>query len=187
MTTEIKYSSEITAIAHQLTEIFGKEVWDDSVEQTAERWIRAMNEFIPEKEIGFKFTTFEAEVNQLIVVRNIKFASLCAHHLFPFQGVVHVGYLPNRLQVGLSKIPRLVHHFAKRPHVQEGLTAQIAKYLKDRLEAQGVAVVIEAQHTCMSCRGIREHDAQMVTSEMKGTFLTSGTARNEFLRAIGLS
>lgn len=178
---------DVSMLTNLLIKIFGQDVWDDSAERTADRWLRAMAEFRPETKIDFKFTTFKAEVNQLIVVRNIEFASLCAHHLFPFQGRVHVGYLPNRLQVGLSKIPRLVHHFAKRPTVQETLTAQIATYLKDKLEAQGVAVIIEAQHTCMSCRGIREHNAEMITSEMKGTFLTSSAARSEFLRAVGLS
>ena len=174
----------------EMTEIllntFGDEVWDDGVEKTAKRWLRAMHEFAPEPTLTFKLTTFEAKVNQMIVVNNIKFSSLCAHHLFPFTGRVHVGYLPNVLQVGLSKIPRLVHHYATRPQVQEQLTSQIATHLKKALSAQGVAVVIEAQHTCMSARGVREHDGIMVTSEMRGSFLTSAEARTEFLRLAGV-
>jgi len=168
-----------------LVSIFGTRCWDDSSTQTAERWLRAMQEFALPDKLGFKFTTFEATVNQLITVCNIEFSSLCVHHLFPFTGVCHVGYLPNKLQVGLSKIPRLVHYFATRPQVQENLTSEIATYLKDTLEAQGVAVVIEATHTCMSARGVREHNGVMRTSEMRGTFLTSGTARSEFLATIG--
>jgi GTP cyclohydrolase I len=168
-----------------LVEIFGHDAWDDGAARTAERWIRAMREFSPKKEMDFKVTTFPANVNQLITVSNIEFASICRHHLFPFVGKVHVGYVPNKLMVGLSKIPRIVHHFACRPQTQELLTAEIASFIKHELEAMGVAVVIEATHTCMSSRGIREHNGVMRTSEMRGVFLTAGEARREFLNLIG--
>jgi len=171
-----------STLTNILTEIFGEDVWDDSAGQTAERWLRAMEEFAPQLNIDFKFTTFKATVNQLITVSDIEFSSLCAHHLFPFVGKAHVGYIPNKLQVGLSKIPRLVHYFATRPQTQERLTEQIASYLKHNLEAMGVAVVIEATHTCMSSRGVREHNGVMRTSEMRGVFLTAEAARAEFLR-----
>lgn len=173
-------------LADLLWDIFGDDVWDDGVEKTAARWIRAMNEFSPKAEPPFNFTTFKARVNQMIVVSDIEFSSLCAHHMFPFIGKCHVGYLPNELQVGLSKIPRLVHHFATRPQTQERLTEQIASYLKHELSAMGVAVVIEATHTCMSARGVREHNGVMHTSEMRGVFLTSAEARQEFLSLSGL-
>lgn len=173
-------------IANLLLDIFGEEVWDDSVGRTAERWIAAMKEFRPITRIPFKVTTFKALANQMIVVDNIKFSSLCAHHLFPYYGRAHVGYIPNELQIGVSKIPRLVHYFAQRPSVQEKLTRDIASYLKHTLNAMGVAVVIEATHTCMSCRGIREQDASMKTSEMRGVFLTASEARQEFLALSGL-
>lgn len=176
----------ISSLANFLTNTFGNgDVWDDSALDTARRWVRAMKEFSPKKEIDFKLTTFSAQVNQLITVCNIEFSSICKHHLFPFVGKVHVGYVPNELQVGLSKIPRVVHHFAMRPQTQETLTAQIASYIKHELASMGVAVVIEATHTCMSARGIREHNGIMRTSEMRGVFLTSGEARNEFLTLIG--
>jgi GTP cyclohydrolase I len=171
-----------------LTETFGNgNMWDDSAQDTALRWIRAMREFSPKTEMGFKLTTFEAKVNQLIVVCNIEFSSICKHHLFPFVGKAHVGYVPNKKQVGLSKIPRIVHHFATRPQTQETLTSEIASFIKHELEAQGVAVVIEATHTCMSSRGVREVNGVMRTSEMRGVFLTSGEARSEFLSLIGRS
>lgn len=173
-------------LSSMLKEIFGTECWDDTPERTAERWFAAMAEFSPDFDIPFTFTTFPAIANQMIVVAGIEFASLCAHHLFPYAGKVHVGYLPNKLQVGISKIPRLVHHFAKRPSVQEKLTRDIASYLKHNLEAMGVAVVVEATHTCMSCRGVKEHNASMKTSEMRGVFLTSAEARQEFLILAGL-
>jgi GTP cyclohydrolase I len=179
--------NDVARLAIQLSNIFGGDVWDDSVEETASRWLRAMTEFSPKIEMDFKVTTFPATVNQLITVADIEFSSLCAHHLFPFVGKVHVGYVPNELQIGLSKIPRIVHHFACRPQTQENLTEQIASYLKHELKAHGVAVIIEATHTCMSARGIREHNGVMRTSEMRGIFLTAPDARNEFLNLVGRS
>lgn len=171
----------VTRLGAVLEDIFGFEVWDDSANATAERWLRAMQEFSPEADIDFKFTTFPAKVNQMIYCGRIQFSSLCAHHLFPFFGHVYIAYIPNQLQVGLSKMPRLVKHFANRPQTQETMTQQIASYLKKELAAQGVAVVVEGYHTCMSARGVREHDGVMVTSEMRGTFLTASEARQEFL------
>jgi GTP cyclohydrolase I len=134
--------------------------------------------------LGFSVTTFEATVNQLIVVKDIEFQSLCAHHLLPIMGVAHVGYLPNKLLIGVSKIPRIVDHFARRPQTQEVLTSQIASFLKHKLEAQGVAVVVEALHACMAGRGVRKHNGRMRTSEMRGIFLTSSSARSEFLEMV---
>lgn len=167
-----------------LDSIFQQDDWDDSSRRTAERWLSAMREFT-QKPMDFKLTKFPTTVNQLITVSNIEFASICAHHLFPFTGKVHVGYLPNKTQIGLSKIPRIVHWFARRPQTQEDLTSEIADFLKKELEAQGVAVVIESQHTCMSARGVLEHNGIMRTSEMRGSFLVSDSARNEFLTLIG--
>jgi GTP cyclohydrolase IA len=179
-------ASDVDVLVRILQDCFGTECWDDSIEKTAERWLNAMAEFQPSESIDFSFTTFPATVNQLIVVSDIEFSSLCAHHLFPFVGKAYVGYIPNKLQVGLSKIPRLVHHFATRPQSQEKLTEQIASYLKHELQALGVAVVLEATHTCMSARGVREHNGMMRTSEQRGIFLTSAEARTEFLSLCGL-
>ena len=178
---------KIAVLEASLVEIFGNECWDDSAKRTAERWLAAMQEFAPAAELPFKFTTFPAIANQMIVVADIEFASICAHHLFPYAGKCHVGYIPNKLQVGISKIPRLVHHFAKRPSVQEKLTRDVASFMKHTLEAMGVAVIVEATHTCMSCRGVKEHNATMKTSEMRGVFLTASEARQEFLSLAGLT
>jgi len=177
--------NDVEQLTNVLDGIFGDDVWDDSSNLTATRWLKAMKEFSPKGEMDFKVTTFLATVNQLITVADIEFSSLCAHHLFPFVGRCHVGYIPNKLQIGLSKIPRIVHHFATRPQTQEKLTENIATFLKHNLEAMGVAVVIEATHTCMSARGIREHNGVMRTSEMRGIFLTASEARREFLDLIG--
>jgi GTP cyclohydrolase I len=167
-----------------LTDIFGLEVWDDSVEHTAHRVLKYWMDHRPDNKMDFELTVFPTKVNQLIVVNNIEFSSLCAHHLLPFWGIAHVGYVPNTLAVGLSKIPRVVDHFAAQPQMQERLTADIASFLKKKLTAQGVAVVIIAKHTCMACRGVRKHNGHMTTSEMRGVFITGAAARAEFLQLI---
>jgi GTP cyclohydrolase IA len=174
----------IDTLTKTLKDVFGNDSWDDSAEDTARRVLKYWREMVPKKEIDFKFTAFPAIANQMIIVKDIEFSSMCAHHLLPFYGVAHVAYLPNKLMVGLSKIPRLVDHFAHRPCTQEGLTASIAEYLKHELAAMGVAVVLESQHTCMACRGVRKHNASMITSEMRGIFLTAEAARAEFMNLI---
>lgn len=187
MAKPTKATSFEDVLTEFLTNTFGTEAWDDSAAETAQRWVRAMAEFSPKADMDFKVTTFPTDVSQLITVSNIEFSSICRHHLFPFVGKAHVGYVPNKLQIGLSKIPRIVHHFATRPQTQETLTKQIASFLKKELQAQGVAVVLESTHTCMSSRGVREINGVMRTSEMRGIFLTAGEARSEFLSLIGRS
>jgi GTP cyclohydrolase IA len=173
-------------VIQALRVIFGMEFpWDDGVDATAMRVVRYLKEYVPQDKIDFNFTTFDAVANQLVIVKDIEFSSICAHHLLPFYGVAHIGYLPNKKMVGLSKIPRLVDHFAHRPCTQEAMTADIAGFLKHELEAFGVAVVVEARHTCMACRGVRKHNGAMITSEMRGVFLTASEARQEFLELIG--
>jgi len=184
---EAEYDPEeaVKALTQQLTHLFGLSCWDDSAHRTAERVLAAWQEYVPPAKLPFTFTTFPTNINQLVIVKDIEFSSLCAHHLFPWYGVAHVGYVPNELAVGVSKIPRLVNFWAKRPSTQEYVTSQIASDMKHRLSAMGVAVVIEARHTCMACRGVKAHSASMITSEMRGIFLTSGEARAEFLSLIG--
>lgn len=178
-----------TQLTELLVDIFGLDVWDDSPEVTAERVIRYWKEYEPHdiSELDRVIKAFPAgdEAAQLVMVKDIEFSSMCAHHLLPFMGKVYVGYIPHELMIGLSKIPRIVDHFATRPQTQERLTNQIASYLKHAVSAKGVAVVIESQHTCMACRGVRKHNGSMVTSEMRGVFLTAEAARLEFLSLIG--
>jgi GTP cyclohydrolase I len=169
-----------------LKNIFGDECWDDSAEDTAMRAIAYWTEFAGDTE-GFLFTTFAADFQQMIIVKDIEFVSICSHHLLPFYGKAHIGYLPHELMVGVSKIPRTVDFFAKRPQTQERLTHQVADYLKKRLSAKGVGVVTEATHTCMACRGIHKPGAVMIVNEFRGSFLTDPTPRNEFLNSIGRS
>jgi len=174
---------EVIGLHEVLLSVFGEHGWDDSALDTARRVVRYWHEF-HQHESTFVFTCFPTVVNQLIVVKDIEFSSLCSHHLLPFYGVAHVGYIPNKLMVGLSKIPRLVDWCAHHPNTQEALTASIASFMKDKLAAMGVAVVINSRHTCMACRGAKAFNASMITSEMRGVFLTSGEARSEFLELI---
>lgn len=168
--------------------VFSKDFeWDDSVADTAQRIVKFWREYRPDlgfDEFPFKLTTFKAKYNQMISVKDIEFSSLCMHHLLPFYGIAHVAYIPNRMQIGLSKIPRIVRHVASRPQVQENMTGQIADVIKHELEAHGVMVVVEARHTCMSCRGVRAYGASMITSDLRGVFLTNPAARDEFLTLI---
>jgi GTP cyclohydrolase I len=124
---------------------------------------------------------FDVGYSEMVVVRGIEFYSLCEHHLLPFFGTANVGYLPRGRVLGLSKIPRVVEMFARRLQVQERMTAQIAEFLRDRLDPLGVGVVVEAQHLCLAMRGVEKHGATMVTSSVLGTFRSSRETREEFM------
>jgi GTP cyclohydrolase I len=131
--------------------------------------------------------TFE-EVNgydEMVILRGVRFESHCEHHMAPIIGQAHVGYLPDRRVVGISKLARLVDAFAKRLQIQERMTAQIAATLNDVLKPQGVGVVIEATHGCMTTRGVHKNGLTMVTSQMIGAFRDDASMRREFLAAIG--
>lgn len=126
-------------------------------------------------------TFFTEKYDELVVLRDIPFFSMCEHHLMPFEGKAHVAYLPNGKVVGLSKLARVVDGFAHRPQLQERLTTQIADLLMHELAAKGVALVMEATHTCMTCRGVRKPGAVMVTSAVRGECCTAGTTRAEVM------
>jgi GTP cyclohydrolase I len=128
--------------------------------------------------------TFDEEHREMVLLRDIPFASLCEHHLLPFTGLAHVGYIPRGRIVGLSKLARLVEGYARRPQVQERLTSEIADALMDGLAPDGCGVVIEAVHTCMTIRGIAKAGATMVTSAMRGGFRTRPETRAEFMAFI---
>lgn len=128
---------------------------------------------------------FNVDYDEMVVVRDIEFFSLCEHHLLPFIGKAHVGYLPKGRVIGLSKIPRIVDMYAQRLQVQERLTVEVAGFLMDRLEPKGVGCVIEATHLCTMMRGVRKQEATMVTSSMVGTFRRDARTRAEFMGLIG--
>lgn len=127
---------------------------------------------------------FPIEYDEMVIVKDIDFFSLCEHHLLPFFGKCHVGYLPNKKVVGLSKIPRIVDVFSRRLQVQERLTTQIADTLQQKLNAHGVAVVMEARHLCMMMRGVEKQNTIAVSSSMLGVFRTQQQTREEFLTLI---
>ncbi|MBI5955107.1 MAG: GTP cyclohydrolase I FolE [Chloroflexi bacterium] len=127
---------------------------------------------------------FEVQYDEMVIVRDIEFYSLCEHHMLPFIGRAHVAYIPNGKVLGLSKIPRIVDMYARRLQVQERMTRQIADFLRDLLKPQGVAVVVEAMHLCSMMRGVKKHDARMTTSAMHGAFRANLASREEFLANI---
>ena len=128
---------------------------------------------------------FDVKYDEMVIVKDIEFFSLCEHHLLPFFGKAHVAYLPNEKVVGLSKIPRIVDMFARRLQVQERLTQQVAETLQEILNPRGVAVIMEAQHFCMMMRGVEKQHSGTVTSAMLGAFRNRRETRAEFLNLIG--
>ena len=129
-------------------------------------------------------TQFDEGHDEMVILRDIPFFSMCEHHLVPFHGVAHVGYMPDGRVVGLSKLARVVDGFARRPQLQERLTCQIADAIMDALQPDGVAVVIECEHLCMTMRGVRKPGSKMVTSAVRGTFKRNAVTRAEFLSLV---
>src|SRR5579872_5800127 len=129
---------------------------------------------------------FTVDYNEMVIVKDIDFYSLCEHHLLPFFGKCHVAYIPSTKVIGLSKIPRIVDVFARRLQVQERLTSQIADTIRDKISPLGVAVVMEATHLCMSMRGVEKQNSFAVTSAMQGAFRSNARTRMEFLELIKL-
>lgn len=162
----------------------------EGLQDTPKRVVTAYRDWFrgyEEDPVAFLARTFE-EVegyDEMIVLRDIAFESHCEHHLAPIIGHAHVGYLPNNKVVGISKLARVVDAFARRLQVQEKLTAQIAKCIQDVLQPDGVGVVIEASHQCMTTRGVHKSGVSMVTSQMLGRFRSDARTRTEFLDNIG--
>ena len=163
----------------------------EGLRDTPERVVRAYEEWFAgydEDPIELLRRTFEevGGYDEIVLLRDIRFTSHCEHHMAPIIGRVHIGYLPDRRVVGISKLARLVEVYAKRLQIQERLTAEIADSLEAVLKPQGVAVVVEASHECMTTRGVRQSDVRMVTSRMLGAFRDNPATRHEFLSAVGL-
>ena len=170
--------------AHDLLRALGVDLADESLRDTPRRVARLYAELLTPEE--FDATTFpnEGGYDELVVARAIPFHSLCEHHLLPFVGVAHVGYLPGERIIGLSKLARVVDRFARSLQVQERLTTQIAHTLEEVLQPRGVAVVVEALHMCMLMRGVEKQNSKAVTSAMLGAFRENAETRAEFMELI---
>jgi GTP cyclohydrolase IA len=164
----------------------GVDLGSDGLRDTPGRMARAYAELF--EPAPLRLTTFEnaEEYDELVIARKIPFRTVCEHHLLPFAGVAHVGYLPAERILGLSKLARLVEHFAARPQTQERLTRQVADCLLERLQPRGVGVVLEAEHSCMTLRGVRATGATTVTSALLGTLRSDPRSRSEFFALAGL-
>lgn len=179
---------KIEDAARQILIGIGEDPEREGLLKTPQRVAKAYAEIMdgysknPEKLINGAF--FGVDYDQMVVVNDIEFYSMCEHHMLPFFGHAHVAYLPNGKVIGLSKIPRIVDMFAHRLQVQERMTQQIAELINDQIHPQGVAVVVEAQHMCMTMRGVKKQEATMTTSAMLGVFRTRLETRLEFLNRI---
>jgi GTP cyclohydrolase I len=167
--------------ARDLLRGLGADVDTEALEETPRRVAEAYAELLTPQ--PFRATTFPNDegYDELIVARSIPFHSLCMHHLLPFQGVAHVGYLPGEQIIGLSKLGRVVEFFSRDLQIQERLTTQVADWLQRELEPKGVGVVLEAEHMCMSLRGVQKLGAMTVTSALRGLVRDDARTRQEFL------
>src|SRR3954453_17008338 len=171
--------------AADLLDALGADLHADGLRETPRRMAAAYAELLTPR--PFSLTTFPNDegYDELVVVREIPFQSLCMHHLLPFKGMAHVGYLPDARILGLSKLARVVELFSRDLQLQERLTTQIATWLQEQLEPKGVGVVLEAEHLCMSLRGVQKQGAKTVTSALHGIVRDDPRTREEFLSLTG--
>lgn len=172
------------AVRDILTQV-GEDPERQGLERTPNRIARMYDELLAGYHIDpvalINDALFDVEYDEMIVVKDIEFFSMCEHHMLPFYGRAHVAYIPSEKVIGLSKIPRIVEMFARRLQVQERMTQEIAELLMEVLEPQGVGVVVEGAHMCSMMRGVKKEQARMVTSAMLGIFKTNSKTRNEFM------
>lgn len=156
---------------------------EEELENTPKRWLRFFDEW--EQRDNFKFTSFENPgYDEMIILKDISFNSLCSHHILPFHGNAYIGYIPDKKICGISKLARVVNKYAHKPQVQEKLTEDIANYLEEQLKPLGLMVVLKASHDCMTIRGVNQPNTVMVTSSIRGIIKEDFKARNEFLELI---
>jgi GTP cyclohydrolase I len=167
----------------RLLESFGEDINREGLKETPKRYVKFFKEFLnPPK---WNCTSFESEgYDEMIVQTNIPFHSLCEHHIAPFFGEGHIAYIPNKRIVGLSKLARTLETFSRRLQNQERITQQVAEFLENELQPQGIAVVLKAKHMCMEMRGVKKHGTYTTTSKMTGAFKDNIHTRNEFLNLL---
>ena len=184
--------NEATEAVKTLIKWAGDNPEREGLKETPKRVIRSYKDFFsgynsdPREILSKKFKEVDG-YDEIIILKDIRLESHCEHHMVPFIGTAHVGYLPKKKIVGLSKLARLVEAFAKRLQIQEKLTAQIANAIDEVLQPKGVGVIIEASHLCVATRGIHKPDSKMVTSRMLGTFRSDQATRKEFLDLVGIN
>jgi GTP cyclohydrolase IA len=183
-----KKREELEKLVHRQLELVGEDPRRDGLKNTPRRVAKAF-EFLtqgyeqdPKKVLNDAL--FDVRSDEMVIVKDIDFYSLCEHHMLPFFGKVHIAYLPGKKVVGLSKLPRLVDIFSRRLQVQERMTHEIARTISELIHPQGVGVVIEAQHLCMMMRGVEKQNSYAITSAMLGAFREDARTRGEFLNLI---
>lgn len=173
---------------HELITAIGEDPEREGLKNTPSRvsrmYVELLSGYTAEPEEIINSALFDVSYDEMVLVRDIEFYSLCEHHMLPFIGRAHIAYIPAGKVIGLSKIPRIVDMYARRLQVQERMTRQIADILQETLKPQGVAVVVEGMHMCAMMRGVKKHDVRMTTSAMHGAFRANMATRQEFLANI---
>lgn len=181
----------IQASVYNILENIGEEPQREGLLRTPERVARMFNELTEGYHVNaekmINGAIFDVDYDEMVIVKDIDFYSMCEHHMLPFYGQAHVAYIPNGKVIGLSKIPRIVEMFARRLQIQEQMTSQIANFLQSTLNPQGVAVVVEGMHMCSMMRGVKKANARMKTSRMLGAFKEQATVRREFIDQVNAS
>jgi GTP cyclohydrolase IA len=185
-----KEKNELAGLVRRQIELVGEKPGREGLRRTPARVAEAM-EFLTsgyelKPEAVLNDALFDAVSDEMVIVKDIDFYSLCEHHMLPFFGKCHIAYLPRKKVIGLSKLPRLVDVYARRLQIQERMTFEIANTVKKLINAQGVGVVIEAQHLCMMMRGVEKQNSYAITSAMLGGFRTDSRTRSEFLELLRL-
>ena len=178
----------IACHVREIIKLIGEDPNREGLRKTPERYEKALkfltSGYHQNAENILNGATFSVAYDEMVVVKDIEFFSLCEHHLLPFFGKCHVAYLPNKRVIGLSKVARLVNMFARRLQIQERLTSQIAAAIQEKISPEGVGVIIEARHLCMQMRGVEKQHGQAVTSAMLGGFRHNKQTRDEFLSLV---
>jgi GTP cyclohydrolase I len=178
----------IADLVRRMINLVGEDSEREGLRKTPERFEKAFkfltSGYHQNAESVLNGATFSVCYDEMVVVKDIEFFSLCEHHLLPFFGKCHVAYLPNKRVIGLSKVARLVNMFARRLQIQERLTSQIAKAIEEKISPEGVGVIVEARHLCMQMRGVEKQHGQAVTSAMLGSFRHNKQTRDEFLSLV---
>lgn len=178
--------SFVRGILRAIGEDPNREGLRDTPKRVVRSWTELFSGYRQERsgEVGRLFTTFSESYDEMVIVRDVSFFSFCEHHMLPFFGRAHIGYLPNGRIVGLSKLARLVDIYARQLQVQERMGQQIGTAIMEHLQAKGSGVVLEAQHLCMTCRGVAKQNSITITSDMRGLFRDKPGVKEEFLRMV---